>query len=115
MRQALDLGLDAIGVRCFALGATLRDLLADVSGVSTHDLGERRCAIVTASVAGVPATDIAAHLARAGVNVTTTVPEHTQFDTEDRGGHPLVRLSPHVYNIEDELDRAVRAIAELRT
>ena len=115
VRQALELGLEAIGERCFALGAALRERLDDVPGVSTHDLGEVRCAIVTASVAGVATDEVAAHLARAGVNVTTTVPEQTPFDTEERGVHPLVRLSPHVYNTEDELDRAVRAIVELRS
>jgi selenocysteine lyase/cysteine desulfurase len=43
--------------------------------------------------------------------VTATVPEHTQFDTEVRDVHPLARLSPHYYNTEAELDRAVEVIA----
>jgi selenocysteine lyase/cysteine desulfurase len=111
VRQALDLGLETIGERAVALGTRLREQLDRVSGVSTHDLGRVRCAIVTARVDGVPAADVAAALRGAGINVTTTVPEHTQFDTEERGVHPLVRLSPHYYNIEDELDRAVEHIA----
>jgi selenocysteine lyase/cysteine desulfurase len=41
------------------------------------------------------------------------VPEDTQFDTEVRDVHPLVRLSPHYYNTEAELDRAVEVIAGL--
>jgi hypothetical protein len=41
----------------------LRDLLTDVPGVTTHDLGRTRCAIVTAKVRGVPAEEVAAHLA----------------------------------------------------
>ncbi len=114
IRQALDLGLDAIGKRTTALGAALRGLLEDLPGVATHDLGQVRCAIVTAKVDGMPAADVAAALGAAGVNVTTTVPEHTQFDTEDRNVHPLVRLSPHYYNTEDELERAVDLIATLR-
>ncbi|MGQ0716686.1 MAG: hypothetical protein ACT4NP_05090 [Pseudonocardiales bacterium] len=72
-----------------------------------------RCAIVTAKVDGMPAVDVAAALGAAGVNVTTTVPEHTQFDTEDRNVHPLVRLSPRYYNTEDELERAVDLIATI--
>lgn len=52
-------------------------------------------------------------LALQGINVTTTVPEHTQFDTEHRGVHPLVRLSPHYHNTEAELDQAVDVFAEL--
>jgi selenocysteine lyase/cysteine desulfurase len=113
VRQALDLGIDAIAERTQALGDRLRAQLDDLPGVSTHDLGAVRCAIVTASLDGLPADVIATALAEAKVNVTTTVAEHTQFDTEQRGVHPLVRLSPHYYNTEDELDRAVHVIAQL--
>lgn len=113
VRQALDLGLDRIGERAFALGAYLRDRLDALPGVTTHDLGAHRCAIVTAKVDGLSATEVADGLARQGINVTTTVPEHTQFDTEHRGVHPLVRLSPHYYNTEAELDRAVEVMADL--
>jgi selenocysteine lyase/cysteine desulfurase len=114
VRQALDLGPDAIGERAIALGSQLRDRLDALDGVTTHDLGANRCAIVTATVDGVATSDVATALARQRINVTTTVPEHSQFDTEDRGVHPLVRLSPHYYNTESELDAAVEAIARLR-
>ncbi|QYX81689.1 aminotransferase class V-fold PLP-dependent enzyme [Streptomyces akebiae] len=113
VRQALDLGLDRIGERAVALGAYLRDRLDDLPGVTTHDLGEHRCAIVTAKVDGLSATEVAAGLARQRINVTTTDPDHTQFDTEHRGVHPLVRLSPHYYNTEAELDRTVEVMADL--
>ncbi len=113
VRQALDLGLDAIGERAVALGAALRERLDAVPGVRTYDLGLQRCAIVTAKVDGVPADEVKAVLAGRGINVTTTAPEQSQFDTEDRGVHPLVRLSPHYYNTEEELDRAVGVLAGL--
>jgi len=111
VRQALDLGLDVIGKRAIGLGTQLRDRLAALPGVTTHDLGREPCAIVTASVDDVPTADVAAALARAHVNVSTTVAEHTYFD--ERGVHPLVRLSPHYYSTEDELDRAVDVVAGL--
>jgi selenocysteine lyase/cysteine desulfurase len=113
VRQALKLGLETIAARTLALGAQLRARLDELPGVSTHDLGEIKCAIVTARVAGVASAEVAAALKRAGINVTVTVPEHTQFDTEDRGVHPLVRLSPHYYNTEDELEHTVEQIAAL--
>ena len=47
------------------------------------------------------------------MNVSTTVAEHSQLDTENRGVHPLVRLSPHYYNTEDEIDRAVAEVARV--
>lgn len=112
--QALDLGLDAIGARVVALGAALRERLDAVPGVTTHDRGATRCAIVTASVEGVPAAEVAARLREKGVNVSVTVPWDTQLTTEIRDLPPLVRLSPHYYNTDDELDRAVEELAALR-
>jgi selenocysteine lyase/cysteine desulfurase len=113
VQQALELGMDEIGRRAIALGAYLRDRLDALPGVTTYDLGRDRCAIVTAKIDTLPTADVAAALAKQGINVSTTFAEHTQFDTENRGVHPLVRLSPHYYNTEAELDQAVEAVAEL--
>jgi selenocysteine lyase/cysteine desulfurase len=113
VRQALDIGLDRIGKRSFALGVRLRTGLAAIEGVGVHDLGREQCAIVTARVASVDTGTVADALSRAGINVSTTVAEHTQFDAEVRDVHPLVRLSPHYYNTEEEIDRAVDVVASL--
>ncbi|HKV18494.1 MAG TPA: aminotransferase class V-fold PLP-dependent enzyme [Mycobacterium sp.] len=111
VRQALDLGLHTIHARSSALGTRLRDGLAASDGVTTHDLGREHCAIVTAKVAGVDSAAVADALAGQRINVSTTVPDHNQFDT--RGVHPLVRLSPHYYNTEDEVDQTIEAVAAL--
>jgi selenocysteine lyase/cysteine desulfurase len=111
--QALDLGLDAISARARELGGYLRDQLSAIDTVTVHDLGADRCAIVTAAIAGQQAADVAAALATEHINVSTTVADHSQFDTEDRAVHPLVRLSPHYYNTHAELDRAVTAIGRI--
>jgi len=113
VRQALDLGLAAIGERAAALGARLRSQLAQLPGVTVHDLGQRRCAIVTAKIDKVPAERTAQALGHAGVNVSTTVPGHSPLDTQDRGVHPLVRFSPHYYNTEQEIDRTTDLVADL--
>jgi selenocysteine lyase/cysteine desulfurase len=113
VRQALDLGLAAVGQRAAALGDRLRGQLAGLPGVTVHDLGRVRCAIVTAKISGVAAEQAAEALARAGVNVSTTVPEDNPLDTEDRGVHPLIRFSPHYYNTEQEIDRTTELMASL--
>jgi len=111
VRQALDIGLGPIGRRAAELGARLRTGLVEIDGVKVHDLGREQCAIVTARVAGVQTAEVADALARRGINVSTTVAEHNQFDTRDV--HPMVRLSPHYYNTEAEIDQAIDAIATL--
>jgi selenocysteine lyase/cysteine desulfurase len=110
VRQALNLGLDAIGKRAAALGARLRDQLAGLPGVTVHDQGLVRCAIVTATINGVAAGQAAAALSQGGVNVSTTVPGHNMLDSRV---HPLVRFSPHYYNTEEEIDRATELVAAL--
>jgi selenocysteine lyase/cysteine desulfurase len=111
VRQALDIGLDWIGTRSPALGSRLRGGLAQIDGVTVHDLGREQCAIVTARVSGMDTGELAGELSRKGINVSTTVAEHNQFDTRDV--HPLLRLSPHYFNTEAEIDRAVEAVAGL--
>ncbi len=115
VREALTLGLEEIWETTRALGSRLRDGLEAIPGVTTHDLGTDRCAIVTASIEGTPAEGVASELANDGINVSTTVPEHNQFDTLARGVHPLVRLSPHYYNTDEEIATvldSVRRIAQ---
>jgi len=82
-------------------------------GVTVHDLGLLRCAIVTAKIDGVAAEQAARALGRAGVNVSTTVPGHSPLDAQDRDAHPLIRFSPHYYNTEEEVDRATELVAAL--
>jgi selenocysteine lyase/cysteine desulfurase len=53
------------------------------------------------------------HQGRAGVNVSTTVPEDNLLDTLDRGVHPLIRFSPHYYNTDEEIDRTTELVAGL--
>jgi selenocysteine lyase/cysteine desulfurase len=113
VEQALELGLDAIGERAVALGARLRDQFEELPGVRTHDLGTRRCAIVTATVDGLDSEKVKAALAEEKINVSTTVAAHSQFDTEIRDVHPVVRFSPHYYTTEAEIDRAVEVMATL--
>jgi selenocysteine lyase/cysteine desulfurase len=110
VRQALDIGLGRIGRRSAALGARLRTGLAG-STAWRYTIWAEQCAIVTARVAGVQTAEVADALARRGINVSTTVAEHNQFDTRDV--HPMVRLSPHYYNTEAEIDQAIDAIAAL--
>jgi selenocysteine lyase/cysteine desulfurase len=81
--------------------------------VTTHDQGTDPCAIVTATVDGLPAEAVRDALTAAGINTTVTVPTDDPLDTEERGLPALLRLSPHYYNTEAELDRAVEVIAGL--
>lgn len=107
---ALSWGLEAIQRRVTALAAQLRERLQALPGVQVHDQGERRCGIVTFTVAGVPAQDVQQHLSRQGVNVSVSLVDYARLDLPHRGLPDLVRASVHYYNTGQELDRLVKAL-----
>jgi cysteine desulfurase / selenocysteine lyase len=112
--HALDWGLDDIRERVFALGRELRGRLAGTPGVAVHDRGRELCGIVTFSVEGCDARDVAASLREGGVNVSVLPASWSPADFAARGlGDAIVRASAHYYNTEDELDRLVSGVRAL--
>jgi selenocysteine lyase/cysteine desulfurase len=100
---ALGWGLPAIETRVASLAETLRSRLADV-GARVHDVGTKKCGIVTFSVEGTPAADIKARLSAAGINTSVSSRTSAQFDFTARDLPDLVRASVHYYNTEDEIE-----------
>jgi selenocysteine lyase/cysteine desulfurase len=110
VEYALSWGLDAIEARVTALAAGLRERLQAVSGVRVHDLGRRRCGIVTFTVDGVPAEEVQRRLAGAGINTSVSLAKDNLWDLPGRGLPGLVRASVHYYNTDAELDRLAGAL-----
>jgi cysteine desulfurase / selenocysteine lyase len=109
---ALSVGVDAIESRVSALGESLRAGLTEV-GALVHDLGERRCGIVSFSVPGRLAEDVKQRLSAERINTSVSLREYARLDLPARGLPDLVRASVHYYNTEDELDQLVAVVARL--
>ncbi|MBN9263585.1 MAG: aminotransferase class V-fold PLP-dependent enzyme, partial [Hyphomicrobium sp.] len=110
---ALSIGMDPIMARCRMLADLMRDELARIPGVTIHDIGAERAAIVTFTVAGFDASEVHARMKAQGINVTTSQPASTLLDATARSLPLIVRASPHYYNSEDEVMRLTRAVAAL--
>jgi selenocysteine lyase/cysteine desulfurase len=110
VEYAMSWGLEAIEQRVTALAASLREKLGATAGVRVHDQGQRRCAIVTFTVDGIPAEEVQRHLSEHRVNTSVSVVTSAQLDLPGRGLSSLVRASVHYYNTEDELDRLVELL-----
>jgi len=111
---ALLIGLDRIEQRSRSLAGRLRSGLAAIDGVTTYDVGQDPAAIVTFTVHGREAADIAAALSQQGISVSVSRPTSTPIDSTKRGLKSLVRASPHYYNTADEIDRSIEAVAGQR-
>lgn len=110
---ALSWGIDAIEARLVAVAEQLRSRLQELPGVEVHDQGRRRCAIVTFTVDGVPAQQVAERLRADGVNVSVSWASSARFDLPARGLETLVRASVHYYNSEEEVDCLVDKVSAM--
>jgi selenocysteine lyase/cysteine desulfurase len=112
-RYALSVGVDAIADRAPALGRRLRDGLAEIDGVRVLDRGPELCAIVTLSIGGTSSDVAKDELAARGINSAVSLREYALYDFTDKAVEDCVRLSPHYYNTEQEVDDVVAAVREL--
>jgi selenocysteine lyase/cysteine desulfurase len=112
-RYALDLGLDVIQERAWALAAFARERLAEVGGVSVEDKGEELCAIVTVATGEHHPLDLLRALRKEGINTSRTGSDSAIFDFDDKGVDQVLRISPHYYNTEEEIVALVDALSRL--
>ncbi|MGA9869246.1 MAG: aminotransferase class V-fold PLP-dependent enzyme [Acetobacteraceae bacterium] len=110
---ALAIGLDEIEARCRAISSELRASLAELPGVTLHDLGPRPAAIVSFSSEKHTAAVIKDRLAAARINVSISSPSSTLLDAKARNLPIVVRASPHYYNISPEVEALAAAIRSL--
>ena len=110
---ALDIGLEAIEARVVDLAARLRARLEALHGVEVHDLGRRRCGIVTFTIEGWASPDVGQALRERQINTSVTSVTGARWDLADRGLDQMVRASVHYFNTDQELDRLVDAVAAL--
>ena len=110
---ALDLGLEAIRDRAWALAAMARDRLAEIDTLQVLDRGLERCAIVTVSVEGRHAAELVSSLAEAGISTNVAIRDYAVLDFDDKGVESAVRVSPHYYNTEEEIEELVSTLSGL--
>ncbi|MGH9199974.1 MAG: aminotransferase class V-fold PLP-dependent enzyme [Vicinamibacterales bacterium] len=109
-RYALAVGVDTGGRRARALASRARTRLADLPGCRVLDRGTELCAIATVEVAGRNARDIVRSLRQRGINTSATLREYSVIDMDEKRATSAVRISPHYYNTEHEIDTIVDAI-----
>ena len=112
-RYAMQVGLEAIRDRVRSLSDRLRERLRSLDHVRVLDRGEELCAIITACIDGWEPARLVTALRERGINTSAQVRIYAVLDFEEKGVKGALRLSPHYYNTEEEIDRSVSAIEEL--
>ncbi|MCX4388177.1 aminotransferase class V-fold PLP-dependent enzyme [Micromonospora peucetia] len=112
-RYALAVGIEPISRRTPELATRLREQLAQIPGVRVLDRGPRPAALVTFDVAGWSPQPFKQAMDHRRINSALSYREFAQFDFADKDITWAMRLSPHYYNTEDEVDAVAGAVAEL--
>ena len=112
-RYAIAVGVERASDRAFELAARARRGLEAIPGVRVLDRGQRPCAIVTTSIAGWEPEAVVSALRDRGINTSASLKWYGQLDFAEKRVEGAVRLSPHYYNTEAEVDSALGALAEI--
>ncbi len=112
-RYAIEVRVEAASERAWALAGALRAQLARLPGVRVLDRGQILSAIVTVAVEGKDPRVLVRMLREQGINTSSVDRGSAVLDFDDKGVEGALRLSPHYYNTEDEVDAAVAAIRGL--
>lgn len=107
---ALEIGLEKIEARVKQLAGYCRNSLLKVPGLQIMDLGEKRCGIVSFHLPGYTPDQLKEQFRTANINVSTADRSTAVIDMDHKGVDWVVRLSPHYYNLQAEIDEAVKQL-----
>jgi selenocysteine lyase/cysteine desulfurase len=112
-RYASAVGLGLIQRRVLALATRLRQGLSSIEQVSLLDRGTELCGIVSAAIHGRDPAALVTALRHRRINTSAQIREYALIDYDQKRVAAALRISPHYYNTEEEIDQAVRAIRQL--
>jgi selenocysteine lyase/cysteine desulfurase len=113
LREALDRGPAATEAHLVALGSRIRTALAEVDGVTVADPPASPSAIVTFTVDGLVGKEVSARLRQRRIDSISVPASHAQWDLGARGLPSVVRVSPHVYNDDEDVRVLLDGVAEV--
>jgi len=113
VEYAAALGLAAIQNRVWKLASTCRDMLKQLPGAKIRDIGAQQCAIVSFTIDGLEPRETVAVLRQQGIAIGASDPSSTRLDAEARKLPVVMRVAPHYYNTEHDLEQFIQAVRRL--
>jgi selenocysteine lyase/cysteine desulfurase len=109
---AARVGIERAGRYAASLAERARRALAALPTARILDHGASRCAIVTVEFEGHDAGDLVLQLRDEAINTSATRREYAVLDMDAKQAVSALRISPHYYNTEREIDLLVGALEE---
>lgn len=106
-RYAMAVGIEEARARIGALAARARSGLSRLPGARVLDRGREPCGLVTAAFDRRSPEALVAALRERGINTHSVGRTGAVLDLDEKGVESVLRVSPHYYNTEEEVDRLV--------
>ncbi len=113
LKYTLSIGIENIETRNDELVLKLKKGLADISKIKLLDRGKKQCSIITFSVQSQSEQATKKYFSNRGINVYTIPKIDAIIDFYEKGVEWVVRVSPHYYNAESEIDAFIEAVRQL--
>ncbi len=105
--------LSNIEIRVKYLAGLCREKLSAIPGIQNLDKGKERCGITTYAVKDWESTALKKKLQAFNINTSIAVRTGAQIDFAEKGVDWALRVSPHYYNTEEEIEILEEALKKL--
>ncbi len=113
LRYALSSGIENIEARNNQLVSRLKSGLADAGNILLADRGTQQCSIITFSIKNKSEEATKNFFSDKGINIYTINKTSAWIDFQEKGVEWVVRVSPHYYNTESEIEAFIEAVRDL--
>jgi selenocysteine lyase/cysteine desulfurase len=114
LKYLLALGIENIEARNQHLSLKLRKGLEEIGSVHLQDKGNQLCNIITFTIENMSESAIKQYFYDNGINIYTIAKNSAIIDFTQKGIEWVVRASPHYYNTDNEIDKFVEVVKNLK-
>ncbi|KAF2405708.1 aminotransferase class V-fold PLP-dependent enzyme [Pseudomonas antarctica] len=114
LQEVNRLGVERTWERVLRLSERIREALRQIPGVSLHDLGTHHSGLIAFNLAGWDAFELKRRLGLKRINIGANGVAYTPLDMRARDLMSIARISVSPLNTEQDIERLIGALRELR-
>jgi len=114
VEYTLNIGIDNIAERNAILCKRIRNEVAMIPGIKILDIGKKLSSIITLKIPGGQPHEFMEALRKKNINTSISHREYGLIDFNNKGVDWALRVSPHYFNTEEEIDILIQALKDTK-
>jgi cysteine desulfurase / selenocysteine lyase len=114
LQELNQLGIERVWDRVRQTSERIRETLRQTPGISLHDLGTSQSGLIAFNLAGWDAFELKRRLELKRINIGANDVAYTPLDMQARGLASIARISVSPLNTDQDIERLMAALRELR-